>query len=180
MFSIFFMRWISLIFWQIYHRLDRGNNKLANRTLSSGSTTQNMKGDTEVLSETNEQKKDNVHVGYENNSNKVQPNSSTDLNLSGMNNSDSSEWNSLMQYKSTAWKVSKYGVISGPYFYCIRTRNNCVFGHFSHSEVLIEKNSCTNKRMRKFNKEGTGARCEFLLFFKVDNIGARVLSLWRL
>ena len=47
-----------------------------------------MKGDTEVLSETNEQKKDNVHVGYENNSNKVQPNSSTDLNLSGMNNSD--------------------------------------------------------------------------------------------
>lgn len=43
MFSIFFMQWISLIFWQIYHRLDRGNNKLANRTLSSGSTTQNMK-----------------------------------------------------------------------------------------------------------------------------------------
>ena len=102
MFSIFFMQWISLIFWQIYHRLDRGNNKLANRTLSSGSTTQNMKGDTEALSETNEQKKDNVHVGYENNSNKVQPNSSTDLNLSGMNNSDSSEWNSLIQYKSTA------------------------------------------------------------------------------
>ena len=74
------------------------------------------KDDTEVLLETNEQKKDNVHVGYENNSNEVQPNSRTDLNLSGMNNNHSSEWDSLMQYKSTAWKVSKYGVISGSYF----------------------------------------------------------------
>ena len=54
---------------------------------------------------------------------------------------------------STAWKVSKYGVISGPYFPAfglnteiygvnlriqseyrkIRTKNNSVFGHFSHS-----------------------------------------------
>ena len=29
----------------------------------------------------------------------------------------------------TAWKMSKYGVISGPYF--PRTRNNSVFRHFS-------------------------------------------------
>ena len=57
----------------------------------------------------------------------------------------------------TAWKVSKYGVISGPYFpvfglnadiyfvnLCIqseyrkiRTRNNSVFGHFSHSISIL-------------------------------------------
>ena len=48
----------------------------------------------------------------------------------------------------TAGKVSKYGVISGPYFpvfglnteiYCVtrRTRNNSVFGHFSHSRYNI-------------------------------------------
>ena len=56
----------------------------------------------------------------------------------------------------TARKVSKYGVISGPYFSVfelnteiysvnlrnqskyrkIRTRNNSVFGHFSHSVIL--------------------------------------------
>ena len=57
----------------------------------------------------------------------------------------------------TAWKVSKYGVSSDPYFpvfalnteiygvnFCIqsqyrkiRTRNNSVFGHFSRSDSLI-------------------------------------------
>ena len=33
--------------------------------------------------------------------------------------------------------MSKYGVISGPYFthYSVRTRNNSVFGHFSGSEA---------------------------------------------
>ena len=68
----------------------------------------------------------------------------------------------LIHYKlyksSTAWKVSKYGVISGPYFHAfrlnteryevshriqsgsvkIRTRNYSVFGHFSHSDVFVE------------------------------------------
>ena len=37
---------------------------------------------------------------------------------------------------NTAWKVSKYGVFSGPYFpECgkICTRKNSVFGHFSCS-----------------------------------------------
>ena len=57
----------------------------------------------------------------------------------------------------TAWKVSKYGGISGPYFPAfglnmeiysvnlripseyrkIRTRNNSVFGYFSHNAMLI-------------------------------------------
>ena len=60
----------------------------------------------------------------------------------------------------TAWKVSKYGVISGPYLFVlglnteiyfvnlvtqsenrkIRTRNNSVFGYFSRS-ALFEKES---------------------------------------
>ena len=68
----------------------------------------------------------------------------------------------LIHYKlykpSTAWKVSKYGVISGPYFHAfrlnteryevshriqsesvkIRTRNYPVFGHFSGSDVFVE------------------------------------------
>ena len=138
------------------------------------------KDDTEVLLETNEQKKDNVHVEYENNSNEVQPNSSTDLNLSGMNNSHSSEWDWLMQYKSTAWKVSKYGVISGSYFPVFGPEITRYLNTFHIVEYSLKKNSFTNKKMRKFNKEGTGARCEFFLFFKVDIIGARVLSLWRL
>ena len=41
-----------------------------------------------------------------------------------------------LQSSNTAWKVSKYGVISGPYFLYsdwIRTRNNSVFRHFSRS-----------------------------------------------
>ena len=62
----------------------------------------------------------------------------------------------------TAWKVSKYGVIFGPYFPVfglnteiyrvnlriqseyrkIRTRNNSVFGHFSHSGGFVK--SITN------------------------------------
>ena len=35
---------------------------------------------------------------------------------------------------NTAWKVSKYGVISGPYF-SLFGPNNSVFGHFSRSET---------------------------------------------
>ena len=62
-----------------------------------------------------------------------------------------------ISYLNTAWKVSKYGVISGPYFPVfglnterygvslhieskyrkIRTRNNTVFGHFSRSVEFI-------------------------------------------
>ena len=39
----------------------------------------------------------------------------------------------------TAWKVSKYGVISGPYFLVYSPNTGkygpqVVFGHFSHSE----------------------------------------------
>ena len=64
----------------------------------------------------------------------------------------------------TAWKVSKYGVISGPYFPVfglnteiyfvdlliqseyrkIRTRNNCVFGNFSRSVLLYVFDSPSN------------------------------------
>ena len=46
---------------------------------------------------------------------------------------------------STSWKVSKYGVISGPYFPAfelnsgkLRTRNYSVFGHFSRSGTHSE------------------------------------------
>ena len=45
-----------------------------------------------------------TNFGYENNSDEVRPNSSIDLNLIGMNNSHSSEWDLLIQYKSTHWK----------------------------------------------------------------------------
>ena len=43
----------------------------------------------------------------------------------------------------TAWKVSKYGVISGPYcpafeYRKIRTRKNSVFGYFSRIASLYE------------------------------------------
>ena len=47
---------------------------------------------------------------------------------------------------STAWKVSKYGVFSGPVFSCIRieyrklrTRKNSVFGHFLRSTAFQNK-----------------------------------------
>ena len=54
---------------------------------------------------------------------------------------------SISDYPNTVWKVSKYGVISGPYFTVfglnteglkseyreIQTRNNSEFGRFSHS-----------------------------------------------
>ena len=48
----------------------------------------------------------------------------------------------LFTQNSTAWKVSKYGVISGQYFPVSglntgkyeNTRNNSVFGHFSRRE----------------------------------------------
>ena len=52
-------------------------------------------------------------------------------------------WNHTIHHKfdmsHTAWKVSKYGVISGPYSVRIRkiwTRNNSVFGNFSRSDSL--------------------------------------------
>ena len=40
---------------------------------------------------------------------------------------------SVNVYILTAWKVSKYGGISGPYFPIFRVKQNAVFGHFSHS-----------------------------------------------
>ena len=68
---------------------------------------------------------------------------------------------------NTAWKVSKYGVISGPYFPVfglnmeihevnlriqseyrkIRTRNNSVFGHISRSENVLNSSSFTALRI---------------------------------
>ena len=65
-----------------------------------------------------------------------------------------------MKCQFTAWKVSKYGVVSGPYFPVfelntevdsvklriqsenrkIQTRNNSVFGHFSRSNLQSNKN----------------------------------------
>ena len=62
-----------------------------------------------------------------------------------------------IEYQSTAWKVSKYGVCSGPYFPVfglnteiyevnfriqseygkMRTRKNSVFWHFSHWKVFF-------------------------------------------
>ena len=67
----------------------------------------------------------------------------------------------------TVWKVSKYGVISVPYFpvfqlnteiydvnLCIqsecrntRTRNNSVFGHFSRSGYVMVVTYCCNMQM---------------------------------
>ena len=64
----------------------------------------------------------------------------------------------LVLMKRTAWKLSKYGVISGPYFPVfrrnteiyganlpiqsgyskIRVRNNSVFGHFLYSDVTTK------------------------------------------
>ena len=64
-----------------------------------------------------------------------------------------------LNIETTAWKVSKYGVKSGPYFpafglnterysvsLCIqseykkiRTRNNSVFGHFSCSDACLKQ-----------------------------------------
>ena len=45
----------------------------------------------------------------------------------------------------TAWKVSKYGVISGPYFPVFGlNRNNCVFGNFSRSVLLYVFDSPSN------------------------------------
>ena len=38
------------------------------------------------------------------------------------------------ELRGTAWKVSKYGVFFWSVF--LRTRENSVFGHFSHSEKL--------------------------------------------
>ena len=68
--------------------------------------------------------------------------------------------------QNTAWKVSKYGVISGPYFPAfglnteiysvilrnqseyrkIRARNNSVFGHFPHRKFSSEGKSDTSNR----------------------------------
>ena len=68
-----------------------------------------------------------------------------------------------IKYANTAWKVSKYGVFSGPYFPAlglnterysvslhiqsecrkIWTKKNSVFGHFSRSATLNKE--CTNK-----------------------------------
>ena len=60
-----------------------------------------------------------------------------------------------LDFPLTAWKVSKYGDISGPYFPEFRLneeiseykkiliRNNSVFGHFSCSVCLWQKSSDT-------------------------------------
>ena len=59
----------------------------------------------------------------------------------------------------TAWKVSKYGVISGPYFSVVnlriqseyrklRTRNNSVFGHFSRSAYHFHSTGALEKLLK--------------------------------
>ena len=69
----------------------------------------------------------------------------------GMFMTRSNVYNGTFCENITAWKLSKCGVISDPYFSCIRTeygdllrihqyrkirtRNNSVFGHFSRSEA---------------------------------------------
>ena len=85
----------------------------------------------------------------------------------------------------TACKVSKYGVISGPYFPVfgqntdiygvnlriqsehrkIRTRNNSVFGHFSRS--VWEKNSL--KIYSLFMIQGTGEVQKLINLFKITS-----------
>ena len=42
----------------------------------------------------------------------------------------------LNAWRSTAWKVSKYGGFFGCVYSCIRTRTNSVFGHFLRSDLL--------------------------------------------
>ena len=43
---------------------------------------------------------------------------------------------SVNVYILTAWKVSKYGGFSGPYFSIFRLKQNAVFGHFSHCLLI--------------------------------------------
>ena len=72
---------------------------------------------------------------------------------------DGDDDNNVLFWGVTAWKMSKYGVFSGPYFSTfgqnieryevslriqseygkIRTRKNSVFGHFSRSVCLSKK-----------------------------------------
>ena len=83
---------------------------------------------------------------------------------------------------STAWKLSKYGVISSPYFpafglntercevsfrnQCewgkIRTRNNSVFGHFSRS-VGQDLGLYKNKKLEFFSRKETSTHKVFVV-----------------
>ena len=87
----------------------------------------------------------------------------TEKNLSHV----SHDFCEIFQNIYTAWKVSKYGVSSGPYFPVfglnteiysvnlriqsdylkIRTRKNSIFGHFSRSDIL--QNTCGRLLLRK-------------------------------
>ena len=72
-------------------------------------------------------------------------------------------WGSYIVYVYIAWKVSKYGVISGPYFPVfgllriqaeyrkIPTRNNSAFGHFS-SKVSYHCWQHLKKKPKKGNQ----------------------------
>ena len=68
--------------------------------------------------------------------------------------------------RNQIWKVSQYRAFSGPYFPVlgldaerysvslhiqseyrkIRTRKNFVFGHFSHSHIVVKKSICSKKK----------------------------------
>ena len=81
---------------------------------------------------------------------------------------------------STTWKVTKYGVISGPYFPAfglkteryfvslriqsacgeIRTRNNSVFGHLSTSERQLQHQQNYKKKRHKARKTPKKPNCK--------------------
>ena len=93
----------------------------------------------------------------------------------------------IYAYSTTGWKMSKYWVISGPYFPVfglnteiysvnlriqseyrkIRTRNNSAFGHFSRSDkyTILEKINATRLRnqtkLKRIKKLDTSYRQKF-------------------
>ena len=77
-------------------------------------------------------------------------------------------WLNEININNTAWKVSKYGVFSGPYFtiFGLNTgkcgsRKNYVFGHFSRSVIKSWwlKISKTRARNGLFLKSGWNGQC---------------------
>ena len=76
-------------------------------------------------------------------------------------------------FVATAWKVSKYGFSSGPYFPAfgpntvrysvslriqyecgkIHTRKNSVFGHFLHSVLVLDQETQTSGQHKKYRYE---------------------------
>ena len=59
---------IHRVLFQIYHRLNRGDNKLVNRTISSRSFTENRQHESEIHPRINQQIQEDVDGEYESDS----------------------------------------------------------------------------------------------------------------